>query len=62
MDDILSDLPGVLCHIDDILVFGATPSEHDERFKAVLNRIKGAGVTLNAPVFTNQHHLSGPCH
>ena len=25
MNDILSGLPGVLCHVDDILVFEATP-------------------------------------
>ena len=47
MNDILSGLPGVLCHVDDILVFGATPEEHDRRLQAVLERIKEAGVTLN---------------
>ena len=36
MDDILTGLPGVLCHVDDILVFGATLSEHDDRLRAVL--------------------------
>ena len=48
MSDILSDLPGVLCHIDDILVFGSTQDEHDARLHAVLERIKTAGITLNA--------------
>ena len=48
MNDILSSLPGVLCHVDDTLVFGATPEEHDKRLQAVLERIKEAGVTLNA--------------
>ena len=48
MNDILSSLPGVLCHIDDILVFGATPAEHDHRLHTVLDRIKAAGTTLNA--------------
>ena len=47
MNDILSGLPGVLCHIDDILVFGTTPAEHDSRLQAVLERIKSAGITLN---------------
>ena len=46
MSDILSDLPGVLCHIDDIVVFGSTPEEHDSRLIAVLERLKAAGVTL----------------
>ena len=48
MNDILSGLPGVLFHIDDILVFGATPTEHDHRLQAVLDRIKAAEITLNA--------------
>ena len=48
MNDILSSLPGVLCHVDDIMVFGATPEEHDKRLQAGLERIKEAGVTLNA--------------
>ena len=48
MNNILSGLPGVLCHVDDILVFGATPEEHDRRLQAVLERIKEAGATLNA--------------
>ena len=47
MSDILRDLPGVLCHIDDILVFGSTRDEHDSRLHAVLERIKAAGITLN---------------
>ena len=45
---ILCGLPGVLCHIDDILVFGTTREEHDSRFLAVLERIKAAGITLNS--------------
>ena len=48
MNDILSGLPGVLCHVDDILVFGTTTAEHDCRLNAVLERIKTAGITLNA--------------
>ena len=47
MNDILSGLPGVLCHIDDILVFGTTTAEHDSRLCTVLERIKAAGITLN---------------
>ena len=48
MNDILFDLPGVLCHIDDILVFGTAGEEHDSRLFAVLERIKAAGITLNS--------------
>lgn len=43
-----SDLPGALCHIDDILVFGKTSEKHDSKLKAVLEWIKEPGVTLNS--------------
>ena len=33
--------------MDDILVYGSTQSEHDERLQKVLNTIQGAGLKLN---------------
>ena len=47
MNKVLSDLPGVLCLIDDILVYGRNTQEHNERLESVLNRIQSAGITLN---------------
>ena len=47
MSSILADLKGVVCMIDNVLVFGSTYKEHDERLQAVLNRLQNAGVTLN---------------
>ena len=47
MNKILSGLPGVLCLIDDILVYGNSTQEHDNRLEATLNRIQSAGITLN---------------
>jgi len=47
MSQILEGLPGVLCHLDHILVFGGDISEHDARLQAVLLRIRAAGITLN---------------
>ena len=47
MSQILVGLPGVLCMIDDILVFGNTQLEHDENLKAVLKKIEDEGATLN---------------
>ena len=44
----LSGLPGVVCMIDDILVFGQSQQEHDQRLELVLKRINRAGVTLNS--------------
>ena len=43
----LSGLDGVLCLMDDILVFAKDEVEHDRRLKEVLQRIQTAGVTLN---------------
>jgi transposase InsO family protein len=48
MQKILVDLDGVVCQMDDILVFGRTQEEHDERLAAVFCRLKKSGVTLNA--------------
>ena len=36
MNVLLNDLDGVLCLIDDVLVYGKSQSEHDERLAAVL--------------------------
>ena len=47
MNKVLLDLPGVLCLIDDILVYGRNTQEHNERLESVLNRIQSAGITLN---------------
>ena len=47
MLQLLSNIPGVICDIDDILVSGCTQQEHDQRQKEVLQRLEGAGVTLN---------------
>ena len=47
MNKVLLGLPGVLCLIDDILVYGSSKEEHNEILQAVPNRLKSAGVTLN---------------
>ena len=47
MTAILSGLDGVLCLIDDVLIFGGDEKEHDERLNKVFERIKAAGATLN---------------
>ena len=45
---VLAGLEGVVCQMDDVLVFGGTRAEHNTRLLAVLQRIEKAGVTLNA--------------
>ena len=47
MSRILSGLDGVLCQMDDVLVFGKDQSEHDQRLTAVFEHIEAAGATLN---------------
>ena len=41
------DLPGVETDIDDILVWGTTKEEHNQRLKAVLQRCNDIHMTLN---------------
>ena len=48
MSSILHGLDGVLCQMDDVLVFGRDKEEHDRRLHAALKRIGDAGATLNA--------------
>lgn len=45
MTQIFDGLPGLWVYIDDILVWGATPEEHDYK---TLARVEAEGLTLNA--------------
>ena len=47
MSQLLTGLHGVLCLMDDVLVFGKDEKEHSDRLDAALKRIEMAGVTLN---------------
>ena len=46
---IFKRLPYVIasCHVDDSLVIGHNQAEHDERLRAVLDRLQQEGITLN---------------
>ena len=48
MNKILEGLEGNLCHMDDVLIYGADQAERDSHLKAVLERLQTAGVTLNS--------------
>ena len=48
MSAILEGIDGVLCQMDDILIFGATQSQHDERIREVLRRLQKDNVILNS--------------
>ena len=57
MSPVLEGLDGVLCHMDDVLIFGSSKEEHDLRLSATLQQLKKAGVTLNPSkcVFATDH-------
>ena len=44
MTEILSGIEGVVCMMEDTLVYGGSQEEHDEHLQRVLHQ---AGVTLN---------------
>lgn len=47
MSMLLNGLQGVLCHLDDILIWGKVRHQHDARLHTVLHKLQEAGVTLN---------------
>ena len=47
MSAILSGLNGVLCLMDDVLVYSRDTKEHNKRLTEALQRIQAAGMTLN---------------
>ena len=47
ISSILVGLEGVVCQMDDIVVFGSTAEEHDTRLRKVLAKLQEAGITLN---------------
>ncbi|KAL2104369.1 hypothetical protein ACEWY4_001237 [Coilia grayii] len=47
LTQMLTGLEGTVCHADDILVFGSTREQHDQRLHRVLRRLQEEGLTLN---------------
>ena len=47
MTQILKDLDGIVCLMDDVLIFRKTQEEHDHRLLNVLQTMQSAGMTLN---------------
>ena len=47
MSEILKEVDGVICQMDDILVHGADQEEHNRRVRATLHCLQEAGITLN---------------
>ena len=47
MSQILEGLDGVVCMMDDALVYECTTDEHDSCLMSILDKIKASGFTLN---------------
>lgn len=47
MEQILNGCVGCLNFIDDIIVYGETENEHDERVRKIVKRLKDMNVTMN---------------
>ena len=45
---VLGKLPGVVCQMDNIFVYRSNKSEHDKQLCVTLEKLRRAGVTLNA--------------
>jgi transposase InsO family protein len=45
--DVIQDMPGVMHFVDDVLVWGRTKEEHDQRLKEVLRRFAASGFVFN---------------
>lgn len=45
--EVTAGLEGVVCHMDNLLIWGITKEQHDERVHVVLQRAEKAGPTLN---------------
>ena len=47
MNKILEGVPGVIYHMDDVLIHGTTREEHDQRVDEMMEKIQRSGMTLN---------------
>ena len=47
INELLMDLEGAICYLDDVVVFGKTDEEHDENLNKVMRRIFESGLKLN---------------
>ena len=47
MSEILNELEGVVCLMDNVLVFGRNHEEHNKQLKTVLQKLNESKVTLN---------------
>ena len=48
LNEVFHGLPGVRVYVDDVLIWGATRKEHDDRLKSAILAAAKAGLTFNA--------------
>lgn len=46
MENLLREIPGVSCYLDDVLISGRTAEEHEQRLHRVLTTMEEAGLKL----------------
>lgn len=54
--EVTEGLDGVVCHMDDVLVWGHSQEEHDAHLHAVLGKMESAGITMNIEKCTLLQH------
>jgi len=54
MKKMLVGLPGIVCQMEDILIYARNKQEHDDRLKQILKRLEESGITLNAEKYEFQ--------
>ena len=47
MDDILKNLDICFAYIDDILIFGRSPQQHDQNIRTLFTKFLNSGILLN---------------
>ncbi|KAL7824648.1 hypothetical protein SRHO_G00344920 [Serrasalmus rhombeus] len=47
MDSMLCGMPGTVCYMDDVVVFGENEEQLEQRLRQVFQRFKNRGLTLN---------------
>ena len=47
MTELLTGLDGVVCMLDDVLIYGKSQEEHDQHLERALERIGNSGVCCN---------------
>nr|XP_054930704.1 uncharacterized protein LOC129386641 [Dermacentor andersoni] len=57
MTTVLQGCKGVLCYLDDIIIFGKTEKEHLRNLEQVLQRISEAGLKLNEKCVFNASEI-----